>query len=177
MRYIFHSLWIFVCALAFTSCSTSRSTTYDYDYLMITKQGVIQRPLMADLEVRKDKIAVTKTFSNTTLDMAKQNIVKEFIKSASCDLVVQPSWDTEANAGIGKTTIEITLSGFPASYKNFRNYEPKDSSLLIGRNYVLGPDMPVPTETSAIKKKGKGIGKVLGVLGLLALAGYAAQLN
>lgn len=174
MKYLIISICVFTSALVFTSCSTTKSTSYDYDYLMITKQGVIQRPLMADLDVRQEKITVSKTFRNTTLAVAKQNIVKDFIKTASCDLVVQPSWDTEADAGMGKSNIDISLTGFPASYKNFRNYEPKDSSLLISRNFVLGPDMPVPTQTSSIKKKGKGIGKILTVLGLVGLA-YAVS--
>ena len=141
-----------LCASAFlSSCQTTKSSTYDYDYLMITKQGVIQRPVLVDLEVDKVKQTITRTFRNTTLDVAKQNIVKEFIKTAVCDVVVQPSWDTEAEAGMGKTTVEITLTGFPAKYKNFRNYEAKDADLLIGRQFLLNSGLPVNTSTQTQK--------------------------
>ena len=34
-----------------TSCTTTKSRTFDYDYLFINKQGIIQRPLITDLEV------------------------------------------------------------------------------------------------------------------------------
>lgn len=152
------TLTLFVIIL-FSSCKTTKSSTYDYDYLMITKQGVIQRPVLVDLEVDRTKQTITRTFRNTTLEVAKQNIVKEFIKTAVCDVVVQPSWDTEAEAGMGKTTVEITLTGFPAKYKNFRNYEPKDADILIGKHFLINSGLPVNTSTQTQKT---GLFNILG---------------
>lgn len=131
-----------VLSLLFSACTTSRSHYYDYDHLFIKKQGVIQRPVMADIEVMKDKRTITRTYKYVTVTMAKEMILVDFVKEFNADLIVQPMFATKTESTNNRTTVEITLMGFPAVYKNFRNYEPKDAELLLPIDHLLLPSAP-----------------------------------
>ncbi len=128
---------VFVLTL-FSACTpTSKTLSYEYDYLFINKQGIIQRPLIADLEVGKQKITLNKTYKNVLLSTAKQQIIEEFIRSNNADLIVQPFFSTQSESTTAKSTIQITLTGYPANYRNIRNYEPKDRENLLPVEYLL----------------------------------------
>lgn len=119
-----------------SSCTTTKSRTFDYDYLFINKQGIIQRPLITDLDVVKQKVKITKTYNNLTLSEAKETIMGEFMQENNCDLIVQPYFSSSTVGTNQRTSLTITLTGFPASYKNIRQYEPKDSAYLLPRAYI-----------------------------------------
>lgn len=128
--------------LALSSCTTvaNRQKTFDYDYLFITKQGIIQRPLLADLDVAKQRQVITRSYKNTTVSTARQNIVEEFIRQFQCDLIVQPYFSTQSESVSGKTNVDVTLNAYPAHYRNLRNYEPKDRELLLPDGYKYNPN-------------------------------------
>lgn len=180
MRNLLQSiLLLFVCVFTFSSCSTlSKSKSVDYDYLFISKQGIIQRPLVTDLEVAKEKQKLSRTYTNVTIGQAKENIMGEFIQQFNCDLIVQPYFTTSTEGTSIKTTVEITVNGYPASYKNIRMYEPKDSANFKIRTYVNNEqNRPITNESSDIipKKKRSVGGTVLATLGTIGLVlGIAA---
>lgn len=128
--------------LSFLSCTTvaNRQKTFDYDYLFITKQGIIQRPLLADLEVAKQRQVITRSYKNATVSTARQNIVEEFVRQFQCDLIVQPYFSTQSETVNGKTNVDVTLNAYPAHYRNLRNYEPKDKELLLPEGYKYNPN-------------------------------------
>ena len=129
--------------LFFSSCSTtSKTSTYDYDYMFIKKQGIIQRPLMADIEVMKDKKSLTRTYKNVTVNIAKEMLIADFIRENNADLIIQPLFSTKMENTTARTNVEVSLSGYPASYRNIRNYEPKDSSLLLPMDHLMLPSAP-----------------------------------
>lgn len=146
-----------ILTLLFTSCGVSnKSRSYDYDYLFITKQGIIQRPLIADMVVAKEKITLSRTYKNVTLVMAKQNIIEEFIKANNADLIVQPFYSSTTENASLKVTVQISLTGYPANYKNIRNYEPADKDYLLPASFFLGPvSYPerITTEKAEVVKK------------------------
>ncbi len=130
-------------AAVLASCgTTSKTSTYDYDYLYIKKQGIIQRPLMADIEVMKEKKSLTRTYKNVTVNMAKEMLIADFIRENNADLIVQPLFSTKTENTTAKTNVEVSLSGYPANYRNIRNYEPKDSSLLLPMDHLFLPSAP-----------------------------------
>lgn len=135
MRLTLACIAIFTILLT-TSCTTTKSRTFDYDYLFINKQGIIQRPLITDLDVVKQKVKMSKTYSDATLSEAKETIMGEFMQENNCDLIVQPYFSSSTVGNSQTTSLTITLTGFPASYKNIRQYEPKDSAYLLPRAYI-----------------------------------------
>lgn len=171
-------LILLVTASAFASCSTlSKSKSVDYDYMYISKQGIIQRPLVTDLEVAKEKQKLNRTYSNITVSQAKENIMGEFIQQFGCDLIVQPYFTTSTEGTTVKTTVAVSVQGYPASYKNIRMYEPKDSANFQIRAYVNNEvNKPITNDSSEIIPKKKSVlGTVLGTIGVIALAlGVAA---
>lgn len=140
----------------FSSCgTTSKTSSYDYDYMFIKKQGIIQRPLMADIEVGKEKKSLTRTYKNVTVNMAKEMLIADFIHENNADLIVQPLFSTKTENTTAKANVEVSLSGYPANYRNIRNYEPKDSSLLLPMEHLLLPSAPSRLFSTADYAPGK----------------------
>ncbi len=112
-----------------TSCvvvKTDTSKTMD-----IYGAGVIQKPVLVDLEVKETKVTGTATGTATgaagkTMDPIKQSAVADALKKANADVLVEPVFETVTTGG--KTT--ATVTGFPATYKNFRSIKPEDVELL-----------------------------------------------
>ena len=154
-----------------SSCKTvSKSHTADYDYMFISKQGILQKPMITDLEVAKQKVTVTKTYENISLSEAKQNVMGEFIKQNSCDLIVQPYFTSSAVTANEKTTITINVTGYPASYKNIRNFEAKDTAYFFrGINFGNGTINKLASAEPAAPEAKKSSGSGLATLGLLSL--------
>jgi hypothetical protein len=169
---------LMIIAMAVSSCSTlNKSKSVDYDYMYINKQGIIQRPLVTDLEVAKEKKTLTRTYNNVTVGQAKENIMGEFIKDFSCDLVVQPYFSTTSEGTAVKTTVNVTVNGYPASYKNIRMYEPKDSANFHIRAFVNNyENKPITNESTEVApKKKKNLGWIaLGAAALVYLLAVGA---
>jgi hypothetical protein len=152
---------------AFSSCSlTQKTTSTDYDYIKITKQGIIQKPLIADLDVSKDKKSLTKTYQNTTLGNAKEVIMGDFIKEFNCDLIVNPFFTSTTTSKTEKISITLTVTGYPASYKNIRNFEAKDTLNFVPKNVTLLNSGTIqlsnPNDLPFLKKKKSPAGWIVG---------------
>lgn len=157
-------LTLVIIAVSVSSCATVKTKSVDYDYMYINKQGIIQRPLVTDLEVAKEKKSLARTYDNVTVAQAKENIMGEFIKEFTCDLVVQPYFTTTSEGTAVKTTVNVTVNGYPASYRNIRMYEPKDSANFKIRAFVNNyENKPITNESTEepLKKKKKNIGWIV----------------
>jgi len=162
---------------AFSSCTTTKTSTADYDYLFITKQGIIQKPLIADLEVSQTKSVLTRSYQNISISTGKENVMGEFITQFRCDLIVQPYFITSSTTSSGNTTIMVTVSGYAASYKNIRQFERKDTAQLLPLNYLHnGPARPLSTsaEITPTVKKNSGVKLLATLLGIGLIAAVAA---
>ncbi|RYY87545.1 MAG: hypothetical protein EOO15_11560 [Chitinophagaceae bacterium] len=163
--------------LAFASCkSVQKSHTADYDYLFITKQGIIQKPLVADLDVAKQKSTLTKTYDDVTLSQAKENIMADFIKENNCDLIVQPYFSSSSTSSVGSSKITITVNGYPASYRNIRQFERKDTMYFLPSNYLFHSSAKAPItaqEVAAPAKKKSKAGLIVGSILLVGALSYA----
>ncbi|RYY39979.1 MAG: hypothetical protein EOO08_07950 [Chitinophagaceae bacterium] len=162
--------------LSLTSCkSVQKSRTADYDYLFITKQGIIQKPLVADLDVAKVKVTLTKVYEDVTLSQAKENAMADFIKENSCDLIVQPYFSSSSTSSVGSSKITITVTGYPASYRNIRQFERKDTMYFLPSNYLFhtSAKAPISTEAPVLAKKKSKAGLVVGSLLLVGGLTYA----
>ena len=123
---------IFCAIIVFASCKpVYKSQTADVDYLYFTKRGITQKPLITDLDVAKQKVTISKTYENLSLNDAKDAAMGDFIQDTKCDLIVQPYFLTTTTLSGNKTTINVTLLGYPANFKNIRNFELRDTTLLL----------------------------------------------
>lgn len=150
------------------SCSTSYKTTSTKS-LDIYGSGVIHKPVIADLEVKEFKVtgSATSDFQTSGIAQLKQKAIANALKEAGGDLLVEPRFSTESSRG--RTT--VTVSGWPASYKNFRSIQ-KDDIELLKAGVVQKAEVHEPAQI--IKKK--NIGLLIGsiTLGVLLLAGISA---
>lgn len=146
------------------SCKVTKTTNADYDFMKITKQGIIQKPLVADLEVSKEKKLLSKTYENTTYDQAKNLLMAEYTKELGCDVIVHPMFSAVNTTKADVTTINITVNGYPATYKNIRNFELKDTVNFIPKHFVLinpnESDSKVSPPIAEVRKK-KGVGLII----------------
>ncbi|RYZ21434.1 MAG: hypothetical protein EOO16_12960 [Chitinophagaceae bacterium] len=174
-KQILHGLSaLMVSAIAFSCTTTQKTTTADYDYLYVTKQGIIQKPLIADLEVGKQKSTVSRTYKDMTLNGAKETVMGEFIKENNCDLVVQPYFTSSSSTSMGGSTITVTVTGYPASYKNIRQFERKDTQYFLPPTYFFRAQeaRPITNEVQEAPKKKGTAGKIAGGLLLAGAATY-----
>lgn len=158
MRIIFT---IIVATFMLASCSTVQTGTSKT--MDIIGPGVIHKPVIVDLDIRPDKVSKTVTFTNMeSLETAKNNVVRELLKEKNADVLVEPTFESTTTRG----ATELTVYGWPANYKNFRQIEEKDIKLLeVKPNYLQKAEI----NHSAVETK-KG-GSIVWLLGGLAVVG------
>lgn len=128
--------------------------------------GVIQKPVVADLDVDENKVKGTATASGESVEAVKQQAIVSALKKANADVLVEPTFETEIKNG----QITATVTGFPATYTNFRPIKEGDLELLkagvIHRAEVYEPEQ---------QKKKRGAGVFFGIpLGISAVVGILA---
>lgn len=114
-----------VAALFLTSCGSLKTTTSKT--MDIYGAGIIHKPVIVDLDVKETKVTGTATMStNMTLEAVKREAVADALRKANADVLVEPKFQTTTDHG--RTT--ATVTGFPATYSNFRPIKEEDVKLL-----------------------------------------------
>lgn len=109
----------------FASCSTR--TTNTSKTLNIYGSGVIQKPVIVDLDVKPNKVtASVKGKQGSNIEILKAEAVSMAVKNAQADVLVEPTYTIVSNRG----SHTVTVSGFPATYKNFRDITLEDVPLI-----------------------------------------------
>lgn len=117
------------CILLLSSCSTIKKTA-----TTVAVEGSITiYPEVADLDVQK-KTSSTMTWhfspfnlGEPNLSTAKGNLIAEMLKKNNADILLEPQFIYHKTP-YGER--ELTVSGFPASYKNFRKATDDDLKAL-----------------------------------------------
>ncbi|GAA4517230.1 hypothetical protein [Sphingobacterium thermophilum] len=140
---------IVLAATALTSCSTIKSGTLKS--MDIIGPGVIHVPVLADLEVQPNKQQLTRTYTKViTMEMAKNNVIRDLIKQHNADVLIEPTFESETKSGA--TT--ITVKGWPATYKNFRQITKEDVAILeVAPHYLQKATSVVVSEHEGTKKR------------------------
>lgn len=132
-------------SLTIFSCQTVKTGTAKS--IDISGVGVIHKPVIADLDVKEQKVTKTITLkSMENLESAKNEIIRELLTENNADLLVEPKFESKSKNG--KT--DLTVTGWLAYYKNFRTIEEKDIKLLEVRPAVINR---VETNQSSILEK------------------------
>ncbi|HMN04719.1 MAG TPA: hypothetical protein PKD45_03250 [Flavobacteriales bacterium] len=146
-----------IAVLLMASCATTKETTVKT--MEIYGPGVLQNPVIADLDVREQKVQGTATGRKSVANTVKKLALANALETSHADVLVAPVYELVTKGG--RTT--ATVTGYPATYSNFRHATPADSSLVTAgymqhANTAIADDAPV---------KRKGIGAIVG--GLLAV--------
>ena len=130
---------LFTCVtILFTSCSTMKKST---STTMTVESGIYQYPTVADLDV-KQKVEKQITWN------FKSNLVADIIKENKADVLLEPQV-TFTKKSFGERT--LTITGFPASFKNFRKANQEDLKAL--EIIIPAPKMEVYNVTQPWHKK------------------------
>ena len=144
MRKIIYLIVIFA---FMTSCIMKKTETATTKTLDINGAGVILKPTIVDLDVNGAKVsgrAVAKFGEN--IEDVKILLVAEVLRKANADVLVEPRYAFETVNN--ETTISV--SGFPATYKNFRPLKEEDLKLI---NLGLSQKAEVIEPSPSIKKQ------------------------
>lgn len=146
------------CATTYYNYSESSARNLEPEHTMLTT------PLIADLDVRAKKIKYVETeaFEDVIVDRTIVDYISEFKKIALASAAEAHNADILVGATIKVETINdrlvITVTGYPAIYKNIRNATIKDAELVsksqifINTNNTEVVNTPKSTLNSFISK-------------------------
>jgi len=120
-------IYLIVISAFMTSCIIKKTDTATTKILYVNGVGIIQNPTIVDLDVNGAKVsgrAVAKFGEN--IEDVKTLLVAEVLRKANADVLVEPRYVIET---INNESI-ITVSGYYATYKNFRPIKEEDIKLI-----------------------------------------------
>lgn len=151
-NFIFFAL-VATCVLFFASCMTIQKTEYA-KAREVTGLGVLQIPTVATLDVSQTKVTelftirvknkflksmATGRFNKKTLvdapqfgalEAAQSFAVAKLLTKHNADVLVEPRYSFEVTSTLKRSTYNVIVSGYPATYKNFRPATPADTEIL-----------------------------------------------
>jgi hypothetical protein len=126
MKKIVQGFLTVILIITVASCSM-KSTTNTSKTLNVYGAGVIQKPVIVELEVKPTKVTATVSRKLTTnMEALKAEAVSLAVKNAGADVLVEPTYTIVSNRG----TSTVTVTGFAATYKNFRDIRVEDVPLI-----------------------------------------------
>lgn len=119
--------------LVFTSCNIYR---YEEHQTHSTQPGgsSIITPTTADLKVSETKISYTSTFSHNknendiNIKEVKKKTLADALFEYNADILIDPLFDITTSKDASH--VDVTVTGYPANYVNFRTTTQEDSILL-----------------------------------------------
>jgi hypothetical protein len=149
-----------VTAMLIQSCAVSETWRINEKSATRDLQGrgsdvsVVVKPVMADLDVEKARKESTYIFDSDTLGYAKSKIAVnsgakesaksfalfQYMKDNNCDYVLDPMYHISRSGNSNSSTekITVTISGYPAKYKNFYQPDTLPRSIAEGRDISKG---------------------------------------
>jgi len=115
---------------------TTTTKTYDGKTMYVKKDAIIQKPQVAELDVKKQRVKMIKTYEQINLDAVRELAKGDFMVQEKCDVIVEPYLFTTSETTESGTKTTVTITGYPANYINIKNYEKKDEIFFTLPNYV-----------------------------------------
>lgn len=139
-----------IITLMLCSCSTIQTISYSETRSIEPKLSMYTVPLVADLQVNETRITyaekvtadITK-LKTSQIDEIKLTVLFNAIKHYDADVIVAPIICVKSK---GTYELLVTVTGFPATYKNIRNASKEDSW------FVQVEPSPNPTVAPAAPK-------------------------
>ncbi len=120
MKKTFYAAMVLVLSLASCTTVTKTATSVDVNNTITTNST-------ADLEISEKKISYTHYSKAKERKAGKKNVLRSAVKAAlaangQADVLVAPEYEAVEKRGLfGKRLKVVTVTGYPAKYKNFRN--------------------------------------------------------
>ncbi len=142
---------IILVVFSFASCKTVKSGSSKT--LDISGAGIIHLPVIAELDVSSTKASFTQIFSNSSAGAnAKNEVIRSLLKQYNSDVLIEPVFESITQGT--KTT--LTVSGYPATYKNMRTIKEEDLELIeIHPTFIYKSEENVSTTETKGKKNSK----------------------
>jgi len=117
--------------LFFTSCVTVKKMEAVKTRDVIGSE-VVHMPTVATLEISQTKVTELFTIraKSKVKDADKAFAVSKLLTKHNADVLVEPRFSIEEMTSGKITTYNVIVSGYPATYKNFRPLAPADMELL-----------------------------------------------
>lgn len=139
-RFLLFAAFAFVVSCSPVDYVTTTTTTYDYSEssarLLEGSSNFMLTPIIADLDVSSKKVmhVEKEAFANFTVTRQIINNIAAYKRIALSRAAKQYNADILVGAEIDVETIDrhlvITVTGYPATYKKFRNATEKDVLLV-----------------------------------------------
>lgn len=150
-------LMFFIASCATTEESGTVRTTESYG------SGVIQHPVIGELEVNTEKVTgESTTTSGESVSNLKGDALRDAKQKSHAHVIVDPSFDVEASGR--DRTVQVT--GFPATYTNFRPVTDDDLPLIEAGELSTADVLEVGREEESNGNR-SGRALILGAMGLV----------
>jgi hypothetical protein len=93
-------------------------------------------PVTADLDVQSTKVQgvysdrVKKISLDEHVEGVKKMALHNALEKAGADVLIEPMYSIDVVSGARWATVTVRVTGYPATYKNFRSATLKDKELL-----------------------------------------------
>jgi len=123
----FNLIIVALISISLSSCSVKRNIT-TAKMMDIYGAGVIHRPTIVDLDIKNIKIGGTASSKKRyiTINVLKINAVSDALATSNADVLIEPKFEVEIKGNNKK----VTVTGYPATYKNFRPITKEDLELV-----------------------------------------------
>jgi hypothetical protein len=100
-------------------------------------------PLMADLDISKEKVKGTATMGFSSgigapIEECKRSAIGNALIASDADVLIEPFYIIETT----ESSVSVMVSGFPAKYKNFRKDVEKMQAInatSVNQTTIIGP--------------------------------------
>lgn len=174
----FKSLIYFAAVTMFMgSCASSMHKYSSSPFIDIEEPEIQGYPLIADLNISKEKVKGTATMGYSSgigapIEECKRSAIGNALIASEADVLIEPFYIIETT----ESSVTVQVSGFPAKYKNFRKDTEKmmeiNAASVNQTTTIVGPmQKPISnvqkTSPTAAPTNQSGGGTVLGVLGVV----------
>ena len=118
-------LLLAVAAITLASCSTVKNSSTYRTFSVNTPYAV---PVVADLDISATKITYAYVPPKTVRNGGEDNVLNTAVREAlstngNADVLV--GLETQIKYNSSKKILSVVITGYPATYKNFRNIDEK----------------------------------------------------
>ncbi len=145
MKRTIHLLLTAIIAMVAASCATSYNYTDNNTHLMSVSSTAHTLPIVADLDIQSSKIDFKMIFKNNlslreiadfNASPKVQYMIKLTLNKAAekyaADVIVAPNYSISTSEDF--RSITVTITGFPATYSNFRTATAADMEMIKNGN-------------------------------------------
>ena len=170
MKLQIYTLLILPAILLTSSACTTPQTTITTKSMDIYGSGVIQQPIIAEMQVSTNKVTGRASSNRAgSLHELKQRALADALSRSRADIIVEPIYETVRDGN----RVSATVRGFPAVYVNFRPITDADIPLIEAGVLQRATTAETLHEVESSNSNTRTILSFVALLGGLVLIGVA----